>query len=162
MKTAGIGVDMLEIERMERAIKRHPRILERLFSAEERTYCMKRPRPAEHFAARFAAREAVLKALGIGFTSGVRLSDVSVSLDAYGRPQAVIAGKVAERARELKVQEIALSLSHTRTVAVANAVLISEDTRPQVEQAPDPEQELRKTFKELRSLIDELERSTFS
>ena len=63
---AGIGVDMLEIARMERVIERRPSFLKRVFTKEERAYCGRRARPAEHYAARFAAREAVLKALGTG------------------------------------------------------------------------------------------------
>ena len=64
MATAGIGVDMLEISRMERVLARRPNFARRVFTEEERAYCEKCARPAEHYAARFAAREAVVKALG--------------------------------------------------------------------------------------------------
>lgn len=87
---AGIGVDMLEIARMERVIQRRPSFLKRVFTDEERAYCNSFARPAEHYAARFAAREAVLKALGTGFAEGVGIKDVSVRNDESGRPVAVL------------------------------------------------------------------------
>ena len=70
MALAGIGVDMLEISRMERVMRRRPSFLRRVFTDDERAYCERCARPAEHYAARFAAREAVLKALGCGFAEG--------------------------------------------------------------------------------------------
>ncbi len=89
MALAGIGVDMLEIARMERTMRRRPSFLRRVFTEEERAYCDACARPAEHYAARFAAREAVVKALGTGFSNGVGFSDVSVTTDAQGRPRAL-------------------------------------------------------------------------
>ena len=156
--SAGIGVDMLEIARMERVIKRRPSFLARVFTDEERAYCESFSRPAEHYAARFAAREAVLKALGTGFSQGIGLKDVSVRNDESGRPIAVLSGRALEIARERGVQEVALSLSHTHDVAVANAVMVTEAVRPKVEERVDPERELFASFKQARSVIDELER----
>ena len=155
---AGIGVDMLEIARMERVIERRPSFLKRVFTKEERAYCDRRARPAEHYAARFAAREAVLQALGTGFSGGIGFKDVSVANDESGRPVAVLKGRAAEVAAERGVQEVALSLSHTRDVAVANAVLVTEDVRPKVEERVDPARELLASFKAARTVIDELER----
>ena len=159
---AGIGVDMLEIARMERVIKRRPSFLKRVFTDEERAYCDSCARPAEHYAARFAAREAVLKALGTGFSEGIGFKDVSVTNDERGKPIAVLSGRAAEVAAERGVQEVALSLSHTRDVAVANAVLVTEDVRPKVEERQDPAQELLASFKAARTVIDELERQQLS
>ncbi len=159
---AGIGVDMLEIARMERVIKRRPSFLKRVFTDEERAYCDSCARPAEHYAARFAAREAVLKALGTGFSEGISFKDVSVTNDEWGKPIAVLSGRAAEVAAERGVQEVALSLSHTRDVAVANAVLVTEDVRPKVEERQDPAQELLASFKAARTVIDELERQQLS
>lgn len=155
---AGIGVDMLEIARMERVIARRPSFLRRVFTDEERRYCEAHARPAEHYAARFAAREAVLKALGTGFAQGIGLHDVSVRNDESGRPIAVLSGRAAQIAAEKGVQEIALSLSHTREVAVANAVMVTEAVRPKVEERVDPQKELLASFKNARTVIDELER----
>ena len=159
---AGIGVDMLEIARMERVIERRPSFLKRVFTDEERAYCDSCARPAEHYAARFAARAAVLKALGTGFAKGIGLKDVSVTNDEWGKPIAVLSGRAAEVAAERGVQEVALSLSHTREVAVANAVLVTEDVRPKVEERHDPAQELLASFKAARTVIDELERQQLS
>lgn len=159
---AGIGVDMLEITRMERVIKRRPSFLKRVFTDEERAYCDSFARPAEHYAARFAAREAVLKALGTGFSQGIGVKDVSVKNDESGRPLAVLTGRAKEVARERGVQEIALSLSHTQEVAVANAVAVTEEARPKVDERPDPAQELLASFKAARTVIDELERQQLS
>ena len=159
---ASIGVDMLEIARMERVMKRRPSFLRRVFTDEERAYCESFARPAEHYAARFAAREAVLKALGTGFSGGIGLKDVSVANDESGRPIAVLTGRAAEIAAEQGVQEVALSLSHTHDVAVANAVLVTEDVKPKVEERVDPARELLSSFKAARTVIDELERQQLS
>jgi holo-[acyl-carrier protein] synthase len=159
---AGIGVDMLEIARMERVIKRRPSFLKRVFTDEERAYCDSFARPAEHYAARFAAREAVLKALGTGFADGIGIKDVSVRNNEAGRPVAVLTGRAAEIAAEQGVQEVALSLSHTHEVAVANAVLVTEDVRPKVEERIDPAQELLASFKAARVVLDELEQQQMS
>ena len=158
MATAGIGVDMLEIERMERALARRPRFAERVFTEEERAYCDRSARPAEHYAARFAAREAVVKALGTGFAEGVGLRDVSVSRDDAGRPRAVLSGRAAQIARERGIREIALSISHTHDVAVANAIAVTDDVRPAPDERVDAARELARSFKEARAVLDELER----
>ena len=105
-----------------------------------------------------AAREAVLKALGTGFSQGIGLKDVSVTRDESGRPQVLLAGRAAEVAAEQGVLEIALSLSFTRDMAVANAVAVTEAARPHRDEARDPDRELAASFKEARSVIDELER----
>lgn len=158
MALAGIGVDMLEIARMQQAIDRRPHFIRRMFTDVERAYCERTARPAEHYAARFAAREAVLKALGTGFSSGIDFQDISVERDQLGRPQARLAGKAAQIAAEQGVQEIALSISYTRDVAVANAVAVTNAVKPKVDQKEDATQELARSFKEARSVLDELER----
>lgn len=158
MAAAGIGVDMLEIARMQRAIERRPNFLRRVFTDEERAYCERCARPAEHYAARWAAREAVLKALGCGFGNGVHVSDVSVTVDERGHAHAKLQGRAAQIAAEQGVSEIALSLSYTREVAVANAVAVTEAVRPKPDAKKDAARELAASFREARSLIDELER----
>lgn len=158
MARAGIGVDMLEIARMERALQTRPSLAGRVFTDDERAYCDSTARPAEHYALRWAAREAVVKALGTGFSSGIGLKDVSVGRDDRGRPFAILAGRAAEVARDQGVEEVALSLSRTHEVAVANAVAVTEEVRPHEDAARDPERELRASFKEAKTIIDELER----
>ena len=146
MALAGVGVDIVEIARMERILERTPRFARRVFTDEERAYCESTARPAAHYACRFAAREATLKALGCGFAPGVRFDDVSVSTDASGRPRVELRGRVAQVAREKGVLSVAVSLSFTREMAVAKQ--------------RDPRRELAESFREARSVIDELERVT--
>ena len=158
MATAGIGVDMLEIARMEQVLRRRPNFARRVFTDEERAYCDASARPAEHYAARFAAREAVLKALGTGFSGGIGLRDVSVTRDESGRPRVLLAGRAAEVAREKGVREIVLSISHTRDVAVANALAVTDDVRPAPPARDEAARALATSFKEARAVLDELER----
>ena len=147
----GLGVDIVEIDRMAAALERHPRMKDRLFSAEEQAYCESRNRPEVHYALRFAAKEAVLKALGTGF-SGMKFTDVEVTRDARGRPVPALSGRAAEVAEELDVIEMHLSLSYTHATAVASAVAIRPSgTAP----APDPVTRRAAAFKEARTLLDE-------
>ena len=76
--TTGVGIDLLEIERMERALARHPRLADRLFTGAEQTYAAAKARPARHLAARFAAKEAVVKALGL--TGGFSLREIELTV----------------------------------------------------------------------------------
>ena len=158
MPTAGTGIDILEIGRMQRALDRHPLLPRRLFTEEERRFCEASARPAEHYAARFAARKAVLKALGLHFGEGVGRTSVWVDMGDNGRPQAMLRDKVAQVAQERGVTEIDLSLSFTHEVATAVALLVPEAVRPRPVEERDPERELRASFKEARVVIDELER----
>lgn len=152
----GLGVDIVEIARMRDALARHPRMKERCFSAEERAYCDKRSRPEVHYALRFAAKEAVLKALGTGF-SGMRFTDVAVVRDPRGRPVPVLGGKAAEAAGALGVSEVMLSLSFTHDNAVASAVAMTPDPEPAVRPEPTPGERLAASFKDARSILDEVD-----
>lgn len=152
----GLGVDIVEIDRMRAALERRPRMKERLFSTDERAYCEARNKPEIHYAMRFAAKEAVLKALGTGF-SGMRFRDVEVVRDERGRPAPRLSGKAAETAAAAGVVEMHLSLSFTHTNAVASAVAITERMRPQREPEPlTAQQRLAASFKDARSLLDEV------
>ena len=119
MQPAGLGIDLLEIDRMERALERRPRLAERLFTDAERAYAAARSRPAQHLAARFCAKEAVAKALALG---GWNFADVEV-VDTGGAPEVVLRGTALERARELGVS-CRVSLTHTRSTAGAVALAI--------------------------------------
>ncbi|MRS12685.1 MAG: holo-ACP synthase [Actinobacteria bacterium] len=152
----GLGVDIVEIERMREALARRPRLKERLFSEEERAYCESRNMPEIHYAMRFAAKEAVLKALGTGF-SGMRFRDVEVMRDERGRPVPRLSGRAAEVADAAGVVEMHLSLSFTHTNAVASAVAITEQMRPRKEPELDtPQGRLSASFKSAKSLLDEV------
>ena len=160
MAEAGIGVDIVEIARMERILEKTPSFAARMFTDEERAYCDAAARPAAHYACRFAAREAVLKALGTGFSQGVGRRDVSVSRDASGRPKAVLVGAAARIAQQLGIVEVALSLSFTSDLAVANAMAITEDARPKPKvEKRDEKAVIAQSFREARALLDELERA---
>ena len=114
----GVGIDLLEVERLERALERRPRLAERLFTDAERAYAAARARPGLHLAARFCAKEAVAKALGL---TGWSFRDVEVvATDAA--PELRLSGTVAARAAELG-GELAISLTHTDELAGAVAVL---------------------------------------
>ena len=152
----GLGVDIVEIARMRDALGRRPRMKERLFSDEERAYCESRNKPEIHYAMRFAAKEAVLKALGTGF-SGMRFRDVEVVRDERGKPTPRLTGRAAEVAEAAGVVEVHLSLSFTHENAVASAVAITERMRPRTDELPEtPQQRLAASFKDARSLLDEV------
>jgi holo-[acyl-carrier protein] synthase len=112
-----IGIDLLEIERLERALERRPRLAERLFTDAELVYAASRARPGQHLAARFCAKEAVAKALHLQTWS---FRDVEV-LGGDGPPEVRLHGAVAARAAELGVA-ISISLTHTRNDAAAVAI----------------------------------------
>lgn len=160
MAGAGIGVDIIEISRMEAVLQKTPSFSLRFFTSHERSYCEGKPRPGAHFACLFAAREAVLKSLGAGYGQGVGRWDVSVSFDEHDHPSAVLSGGAAAIAKDLGVIDVALSLSFTNELAVANAMAITAEARPKPKIEPVDEREiLAQSFKESRSLVDELERA---
>jgi holo-[acyl-carrier protein] synthase len=111
---AGIGIDVIEIERIERALERRPRLRERLFTKAELAYADERSRPGRHLAARFAAKEAVIKALG---GSGVSPAEIEV---VAGEPPTIALSGAAARASDGR--EISVSLTHSRDVAAAVAL----------------------------------------
>jgi holo-[acyl-carrier protein] synthase len=115
---SGVGIDLLDVGRFERALERTPRLAERLFTDAEREYAAARGRPAMHLAARFCAKEAVAKALGM---TGWRFRDVEV-VATEAAPEVRLSGSVAARAAELG-GEVAISLTHTNEMAGAVAIL---------------------------------------
>ncbi len=121
----GLGVDICEIARMERALARHPTMAARVFTPEEIAYCDGKARPAESYAGRFAAREATIKALG-GYR-GKRWQDISVARHPSGAPTVVLAGNAKRRADALGITGILVTFTHEKTNAVAFAVAVRED-----------------------------------
>ena len=114
----GVGIDLLEIARLERALARRPRLAQRLFTESERRYAAARARPGQHLAARFCAKEAVAKALGMTAWS---FHDVEV-VSGDGAPSVRLHGTAAQRAAALGV-EVEISLTHTRRDAGAVAIV---------------------------------------
>ena len=115
---SGVGIDLLDVERLERALRRRPRLAERLFTEAEREYAAARARPGMHLAARFCAKEAVAKALGLTAWS---FRDVEV-VATEGAPEVRLIGSAARRADELGVSA-SVSLTHTETLAAAVALV---------------------------------------
>jgi holo-[acyl-carrier protein] synthase len=120
----GLGVDICEIARMERALARHPTMRARVFTPEEIAYCDTKARPAESYAGRFAAREAVIKALG-GYR-GKRWQDISVARHPSGAPTIALAGLAEARAAALGISKVLITFTHEKTSAVAFAVAVRE------------------------------------
>lgn len=123
MRIFGIGIDVVEVERIASAIARHGEpFLAKLFTAAERAYCAPQKNPALHYAARFAAKEAVSKALGTGIGGHAGWLDLEITRDPSGAPKLVLHGAAAEFARLNGISEIQISLTHARDYAAANAV----------------------------------------
>ena len=152
----GLGVDIVDIARMRRILERTPSFARKVYSDEERAYCLDKATPEVHFATRFAAKEAVVKALGTGFSEGIGVRDIEVRRTSKGRPYVVLSGRAKEVARELGVRELPISLSYTHTEAVACAMAITEASVRAAEERVNPMEELARQFKEARGMLDEL------
>jgi holo-[acyl-carrier protein] synthase len=123
----GTGVDISEVDRIEAAVKRFgDRFLKRVFTPAEVRYCMGKPNAAERLAARFAAKEAGMKAIGTGLRGGVTWQDVEVLRMPGQRPVLAFHGKAAEFAARLGCKRTHLSLSHTADQAIAHVILESD------------------------------------
>ncbi|MBK8480485.1 MAG: holo-ACP synthase [Proteobacteria bacterium] len=117
----GIGLDLVTVSRFARMIERYgERLLGRLFTAGERAYCAKYAQPAQHYAARFAAKEALLKALGV--PHGLSWHELEVVSAASRAPQIHLSGRAAEAARQLGITRLLVTLTHERDLAAAMIV----------------------------------------
>ena len=116
-----VGTDLIEIARVRSALERYPGFRERCFTEAERAYCDSRPNPPQHYAARFAAKEAVVKALGFGVARAFAWRDVEIA----GRPKPAVrlSGRVRAWAERAGAGAIDLSMSHSRELATAVAVV---------------------------------------
>lgn len=123
MSIFGIGIDVVEVDRIESAIQRQGEVfLARLFTAAEREYCEAQKRPGLHYAARFAAKEAVSKALGTGIGGRAAWLDLEVQRESSGAPVMRFHGAAADFLKEMGIRDVRVSLSHARDYAAANAV----------------------------------------
>jgi holo-[acyl-carrier protein] synthase len=124
---AGIGCDLVDVERIQKVLDRFgDRFAQRVFSPFECDYCGRKAVPAIHYAARFAAKESFLKSLGIGLGMGVNLKDIEVRNNAEGRPALTLYGRAVKMLKDRGVTAVHLSLTHTKTQAVAAVVLEKE------------------------------------
>jgi holo-[acyl-carrier protein] synthase len=122
----GTGIDLTEIQRIEKSIARFGnRFLDKIFTAREQAYCLRKRNAAESFAARFAAKEAAAKALGTGISYGVTWLEIEVTRESSGRPSLEFHGRAAQIAARLGVTKAALSLTHTNLLAMASVALES-------------------------------------
>jgi holo-[acyl-carrier protein] synthase len=116
-----VGVDLIEIERIRRALDRYPSFRERCFTEAERAYCDSRPNPAQSYAGRFAGKEAVGKALGFGVARAFAWREIEIA----GRPKPSVrlSGRLADWAERVGARAIDLSMTHSRELANAVAVV---------------------------------------
>lgn len=123
----GTGIDIVDISRFERFVRENNELLfNRLFTPQEVAYCVARKRCAQHYALRFAAKEAFLKAMGTGLRDGLAWRDMEVVNDPYGKPDLILSGRAAELFRQNGMGRIFLSLSHDGNSAIASVVLEGE------------------------------------
>ena len=123
MHILGIGTDIVECLRIAQMIERHGELfLTRVFTDAEIKYCRSRGPSTQHYAARWAAKEAVLKALGTGMREGLRWREIEICIGPNGRPTVVLHGAAKELMEKSRIRRIHISLSHCRTHAVAYAV----------------------------------------
>lgn len=128
MKVIGIGTDITETDRIADMIERHGDLfVQRVYTPYEIEYCSVRKASTQHYAGRWAAKEAVLKAIGTGWARGIRWVDVEVQNEVGGKPHIVITGGAKEVCEQLGIDKVMISISHCRTYATAYAVAVGPD-----------------------------------
>jgi len=118
----GLGIDICEVKRFDRLIN-NKAFLEKVFSVDEIKYCSNKKNNSQYFAVRFAAKEAFLKAIGIGIGKGIHLKEIEIIKDQFGKPFLNLVGKTRETFEKLNAGNIHVSLSHEKTNAVAVVVI---------------------------------------
>ena len=119
----GIGIDIIDVERVRKLAEKNPRFLERIFTPKEIDYCSKKKNRYQNLAARFAAKEAFLKAIGLGFRNGIYWTDIEVENDPMGKPLFSFHRKAKEVLETHRIHKALLTLSHDRPYAVAHVIL---------------------------------------
>ncbi|MBN2541964.1 holo-ACP synthase [bacterium] len=124
MAILGVGIDIIETARVQKVIDRYgSHFLTRVYTDDEINYCKNRKRSYEHFAARFAAKEAFVKALGIGLSDGIKWKDISIINNGYGKPEINFTGVARENADKKGVRKAHISITHSRYSAGAVVIL---------------------------------------
>lgn len=127
----GLGTDITECLRIARMIERHGELfIDRVYTPEEIRYCQGRKQATQHYAGRWAAKEAILKALGAGWRQGISWRDIEIRNEAGGRPVVAVRGGVRDIVEQLGVAEIHVSISHCRSHATATAIALGREKRP--------------------------------
>lgn len=129
MDAIGIGTDITECLRIARMIERHGELfISRVYTPDEIGYCQSRKQATQHFTGRWAAKEAVLKALGTGWTRGISWRDIEVLNEPGGRPVVILRGGARQVAKKLGIAQMLVSISHCRTHATAYALAVGDPT----------------------------------
>jgi len=127
MRIIGIGTDIIECERIGRMLIQHgERFTNHVYTEEEFRYCSGRKIAEQHFAGRWAAKEAVLKALGTGWATGISWTDVEVVIQPGGKPIIRLNKGAAQKASELGITEVLISISHCKSYATATAIAVGD------------------------------------
>jgi holo-[acyl-carrier protein] synthase len=128
MEIVGIGTDIVECLRIGRMLEEHGELfLNRVYTPREIRYCQARKHATEHFAGRWAAKEAVLKCLGTGWRNGLCWTDMEIRNDPQGKPRMVLRGAARDRAQQMRIGNVLVSISHCRAYATALAVAVKAD-----------------------------------
>jgi holo-[acyl-carrier protein] synthase len=121
----GIGTDIIDVKRVEKMVARGRQYLETIFTEKEMDYCEAKAKKSEHYAARYAAKEAILKALGTGWRGGLAYSEIEIINEELGQPQVLVRGEVRNFFDHHQIQKTLISLSHTKEIALAVVILES-------------------------------------
>jgi holo-[acyl-carrier protein] synthase len=119
----GIGTDLLEVSRVKRTLNKQVTFKESVFTSQEINYCEGKKHKDRHYASRFAAKEAFMKALGIGWRYGIRFTEIEIKNNELGKPELFLKGKAKTMADELGVKEIHVSISHLKDLACAYVII---------------------------------------
>lgn len=126
MRIIGLGVDLADVDRVERVLGKYPRFAERCFTEHEREYAFRFAKPARRLAARFAGKEAAMKSMGTGWR---RIGWKDIEITGGGKPTVRMSGNAARRAEMLGVTEILITITHTDTSALVMAVAVGDEPR---------------------------------
>ncbi|MGR3302032.1 MAG: holo-ACP synthase [Candidatus Scalindua sp.] len=124
------GIDIIEIKRIEKVFSSHKNFLRRVYTSDEVEYCQSKRNCYQHYAVRFASKEAVLKAFGTGLRGRIKWTDIETLNDELGKPYVNLYGRAKELADEKRIGEISVSLSHCKDYAVAHVLLIPNLSEP--------------------------------
>jgi holo-[acyl-carrier protein] synthase len=135
MEIVGIGTDIVECLRIGRMVEQHGELfLNRVYTEREIRYCQARKHATEHFAGRWAAKEAIMKCLGTGWRKGLCWTDMEIRNDPEGKPSVLLRGAARDRAVQLGIDKVLLTISHCRAYATASAVALKTDGMLEVEE----------------------------
>lgn len=119
----GIGTDLIEVERVKKSVEKIDGFKEKIFSSDEILYCESKKRKFEHYAGRFAAKEAFFKAIGTGWRNGLAFNEIEIINDKLGKPEIRLNGKALEFKNNNKIDKIQVSISHIKETAIAFVIV---------------------------------------